>query len=197
MHPGPQRNDEYVAPAKAKAISRLIRSLCSEVRRGRAAQRRAAVVPRPWWRVSSCRSAGLPLAAALARSAALARPLSLLCPQIRSVALPLVAAWGVPDHILRAPIGLGTHSGVDIYKVGPCMRQLTPCMRLHSHSLYARSHERTAGSARVPLLRLLACACCCMHVATRAGAALPAHAATRAARCKPTPLTGVPVCCRL
>uniref|UniRef100_A0A383WGP6 Acyl-coenzyme A oxidase n=1 Tax=Tetradesmus obliquus TaxID=3088 RepID=A0A383WGP6_TETOB len=59
------RNDEYVAPAKAKAIQRLIVQLCSE---------------------------------------------------LRGVALPLVAAWGVPDHILRAPIGLGVHSGVDIYK---------------------------------------------------------------------------------
>jgi len=59
------RNDEYVAPSKAKAISKLVQDLCSE---------------------------------------------------LRSVALPLVAAWGVPDHILRAPIGLGSHTGVDIYR---------------------------------------------------------------------------------
>jgi acyl-CoA oxidase len=59
------RDDEFIAPSKAKAISRLVRDLCSE---------------------------------------------------LRSVALPLVAAWGVPDHILRAPIGLGSHSGVDIYR---------------------------------------------------------------------------------
>ncbi len=59
------RNDEFIAPGKAKAISRLIVSLCSE---------------------------------------------------LRGVALPLVNAWAIPDHILRAPIGLGAHSGVDMYK---------------------------------------------------------------------------------
>lgn len=32
LHFNPNRNDEYVAPSKAKAISRLIRDLCSEVR---------------------------------------------------------------------------------------------------------------------------------------------------------------------
>eukprot|EP00879_Flechtneria_rotunda_P009242 GHRR01009675.1.p1 GENE.GHRR01009675.1~~GHRR01009675.1.p1 ORF type:complete len:185 (+),score=40.07 GHRR01009675.1:983-1537(+) len=59
------RNDEYVAPAKAKAIQRLIEALCSE---------------------------------------------------LRGVALGLVSAFGIPDHILRAPIGLGANSGVNIYK---------------------------------------------------------------------------------
>lgn len=58
-------NDEYVAPAKAKAISRLATALCLE---------------------------------------------------LRSVALPLVAAWAIPDHVLRAPIGLGLHSGADVYR---------------------------------------------------------------------------------
>lgn len=51
------RNDEYVAPEKAKAITRLIESLCSE---------------------------------------------------LRGVAVPLVDAFAIPDHILRAPIGLST-----------------------------------------------------------------------------------------
>lgn len=58
------RNDEFVAPAKAKAIQRLIVTLCSE---------------------------------------------------LRGVALGLVSAFGVPDHILRAPIGLAAHTGVDMY----------------------------------------------------------------------------------
>lgn len=39
-----------------------------------------------------------------------------LCSELRGVALSLVAAFGIPDHILRAPIGLAAHSGVDIYK---------------------------------------------------------------------------------
>jgi len=39
-----------------------------------------------------------------------------LCSELRGVALGLVSSFGVPDHILRAPIGLGAHSGVDIYK---------------------------------------------------------------------------------
>ena len=60
------RNDEYVAPAKAKAIQKLILQLCSE---------------------------------------------------LRGVAVPLVNAWAIPDHILRAPIGLGAGSGAsDMYK---------------------------------------------------------------------------------
>ncbi|PNW83293.1 hypothetical protein CHLRE_05g232002v5 [Chlamydomonas reinhardtii] len=63
------RNDEYIAPSKAKAISRLVVSLCSE---------------------------------------------------LRGVALPLVDAFAIPDHILRAPIGLGGSGGTgpqpDIYK---------------------------------------------------------------------------------
>lgn len=39
-----------------------------------------------------------------------------LCLELRGVALPLVDAFAIPDHILRAPIGLGAASGVDIYK---------------------------------------------------------------------------------
>lgn len=59
------RNDEYIAPSKAKAIQRLLVELCSE---------------------------------------------------LRGVAVPLVNAFAIPDHILRAPIGL-TGSGVsDMYK---------------------------------------------------------------------------------
>jgi len=59
------RNEELVAPAKAKAIQKLVLVLCSE---------------------------------------------------LRGVAVPLVNAFGVPDHILRAPIGLGATAGVDMYK---------------------------------------------------------------------------------
>ncbi|GAB4821751.1 hypothetical protein N2152v2_008797 [Parachlorella kessleri] len=51
------RNDDYIAPEKAKAIQRLIEALCSE---------------------------------------------------LRGVAVPLVDAFGIPDHILRAPIGLAS-----------------------------------------------------------------------------------------
>lgn len=39
-----------------------------------------------------------------------------LCSELRGAALPLVSAFNIPDHILRAPIGLGANSGVDIYK---------------------------------------------------------------------------------
>ncbi|GFR51630.1 hypothetical protein Agub_g14059 [Astrephomene gubernaculifera] len=63
------RNDEYIAPAKAKAISRLVVALCSE---------------------------------------------------LRGQALNLVDAFAIPDHILRAPIGLGGNGGAgpqpDIYR---------------------------------------------------------------------------------
>lgn len=59
------RNDDYIAPAKAKAIARLCEVLCAE---------------------------------------------------LRSVALPLVNAFAIPDHILRAPIGLGSSSASDFYK---------------------------------------------------------------------------------
>jgi acyl-CoA oxidase len=31
-----------------------------------------------------------------------------LCGELRGVAVPLVDAFGIPDHILRAPIGLST-----------------------------------------------------------------------------------------
>lgn len=51
------RNDDYVAPSKAKAIQRLCEELCLE---------------------------------------------------LRGVAVPLVDAFAIPDHILRAPIGLST-----------------------------------------------------------------------------------------
>ncbi|KAL4429343.1 hypothetical protein ABPG77_005117 [Micractinium sp. CCAP 211/92] len=57
------RNDDYIAPEKAKAIQRLIEGLCGE---------------------------------------------------LRGVAVPLVDAFAIPDHILRAPIGLST-SAVDPY----------------------------------------------------------------------------------
>ena len=51
------RNDDYIAPEKAKAIARTIERLCLE---------------------------------------------------LRGVAVPLVDAFGIPDHILRAPIALST-----------------------------------------------------------------------------------------
>ena len=41
-------------------------------------------------------------------------PLS--CSELRSVALPLVGAFGIPDHILRAPIGLANTGASDVYK---------------------------------------------------------------------------------
>lgn len=59
------RNEEYIAPSKAKAIQRLIVHLCQE---------------------------------------------------LRGVAVPLVSAFGIPDHILRAPIGLANTGASDIYK---------------------------------------------------------------------------------
>lgn len=65
------RNDDYIAPEKAKAIQRLIEALCSE---------------------------------------------------LRGVAVPLVDAFGIPDHVLRAPIGLssGAHDpyGEYLHAVG-------------------------------------------------------------------------------
>lgn len=51
------RNDDYIAPEKAKAIARLVERLCGE---------------------------------------------------LRGVAVPLVDAFAIPDHVLRAPIGLST-----------------------------------------------------------------------------------------
>lgn len=57
------RNDDYIAPDKAKAIGRLIEQLCRD---------------------------------------------------LRGVAVPLVDAFAIPDHILRAPIGLSSGS-VDPY----------------------------------------------------------------------------------
>ncbi|KAF5836725.1 putative acyl-coenzyme A oxidase 2 peroxisomal precursor [Dunaliella salina] len=59
------RNDEYIAPGKAKAIQRLLVELCSE---------------------------------------------------LRGVAVPLVNAFAIPDHILRAPIGLAGSGVSDMYK---------------------------------------------------------------------------------
>ena len=32
------------------------------------------------------------------------------------MALPLVAAFGIPDHILRVPIGLANTGAADVYK---------------------------------------------------------------------------------
>lgn len=42
------------------------------------------------------------------KSKAIARLVEDLCLEVRGVALPLVAAFAIPDHILRAPIGLAT-----------------------------------------------------------------------------------------
>jgi hypothetical protein len=112
-HPPTPRNDEYLAPSKAKAIQKLMQQLCSEVwgrlrRRGEGVPRKAVCGLRPAPRNGLTPR---PTHACPLRD----KPLS-PTPQLRSVALPLVSAWGVPDHILRAPIGLGSHSGVDIYK---------------------------------------------------------------------------------
>jgi acyl-CoA oxidase len=38
-----------------------------------------------------------------------------LCAELRGVALPLVDSFGIPDHILRAPIGLSSMGGFDPY----------------------------------------------------------------------------------
>jgi acyl-CoA oxidase len=46
---------------------------------------------------------------------AIQRLIVTLCSELRGVALGLVSAFGVPDHILRAPIGLAAHTGVDMY----------------------------------------------------------------------------------
>ncbi|GAX78643.1 hypothetical protein CEUSTIGMA_g6081.t1 [Chlamydomonas eustigma] len=60
------RNEDYIAPAKAKAMQRLMVDLCSE---------------------------------------------------LRGVAPALVDAFAIPDHILRAPIGLSNSTGAsDVYK---------------------------------------------------------------------------------
>ncbi|KAK9822656.1 hypothetical protein WJX81_004971 [Elliptochloris bilobata] len=44
------------------------------------------------------------------KAKAIGRLLEHLWRELREVALPLVDAWNLPDHILRAPIGLSTHS---------------------------------------------------------------------------------------
>jgi acyl-CoA oxidase len=64
------RNDDYLAPEKAKAIHRLIEELCLE---------------------------------------------------LRGVAVPLVDAFALPDHILRAPIGI-SHAGQKPYE--PYLRSI-------------------------------------------------------------------------
>jgi acyl-CoA oxidase len=38
-----------------------------------------------------------------------------LCGELRGVAVPLVDSFGIPDHILRAPIGLSSMDGFDPY----------------------------------------------------------------------------------
>lgn len=58
------RNDDYIAPEKAKAVRRVVEKLCAE---------------------------------------------------LRGIALPLVDAFAIPDHILRAPIALSSTSRVDPY----------------------------------------------------------------------------------
>ena len=59
------RNEEYIAPSKAKAIKRLVLDLCSD---------------------------------------------------LRGVAVPLVNAFGIPDFILRAPIGLQASAPTTMYR---------------------------------------------------------------------------------
>jgi len=53
---------------------------------------------------------------AVPQAKAIQRLIVSLCSELRGVALGLVSAFGVPDHILRAPIGLAAHTGVDMYK---------------------------------------------------------------------------------
>ena len=44
------------------------------------------------------------------KAKAIARLLEQLHLDLRGVALPLVDAFAIPDHILRAPIGISTHA---------------------------------------------------------------------------------------
>eukprot|EP01024_Parvocaulis_polyphysoides_P067524 TRINITY_DN8073_c0_g1_i1.p1 TRINITY_DN8073_c0_g1~~TRINITY_DN8073_c0_g1_i1.p1 ORF type:complete len:145 (-),score=20.98 TRINITY_DN8073_c0_g1_i1:332-766(-) len=54
------------------------------------------------------------------KAKAISKMIERLCGQVRGVALPLVDAFDIPDHILRAPIGLSSFSSpnedVNLYK---------------------------------------------------------------------------------
>lgn len=65
------------------------------------------------------------------------------CPRRAGVAVPLVNAWAIPDHILRAPIGILAGAGVaDMYKVVlvvcglACNKQTEHHGRCSQHSLH-------------------------------------------------------------
>lgn len=110
------RNDDYVSPEKAKAIARLIEELCLEVQ---------LVVVHLSCIVSPCHNRSrkgrmvvqVIAISCLHRCARLGTDSGLdichtvsdasVC-QVRGVAVPLCAAFAIPDHILRAPIGLAT-----------------------------------------------------------------------------------------
>lgn len=49
------------------------------------------------------------------KSKAVRRTVEKLCAELRGVALPLVDAFAIPDHILRAPIALSSAGRVDPY----------------------------------------------------------------------------------
>ena len=63
------------------------------------------------------------------------------------MALPLVSAWGIPDHILRAPIGLGNHSGVDIYKARPRVDALYIAVMTRGWSIQSHCAGNMASQA--------------------------------------------------
>lgn len=125
------RNDEYVAPSKVRRSTGSLRS-AGKVAAGQHMQG----LQRGMQGCSTCAVRWLHCIVACRVSLALAHPhtcvalcaattpqakaiqrlIVSLCSELRGGALPLVAAFGVPDHILRAPIGLGSHSGVDMYR---------------------------------------------------------------------------------
>jgi acyl-CoA oxidase len=53
---------------------------------------------------------------AASKAKAIQRLIVQLCSDLRGVAVPLVNAFAIPDHILRAPIGIGATAATDMYK---------------------------------------------------------------------------------
>lgn len=53
----------------------------------------------------------LPLCCAPPQAKAIYRLIEALCGEVRGVAVPLVDAFAIPDHILRSPIGLRWGAG--------------------------------------------------------------------------------------
>jgi acyl-CoA oxidase len=53
---------------------------------------------------------------ASSKAKAIQRLIVQLCSDLRGVAVPLVDAFAIPDHVLRAPIGIGATAATDMYK---------------------------------------------------------------------------------